>query len=185
MHDTHGFDYMLLLHCCLSCELASVQQDEVSIRSKVGCQAMAALLLANIHAPDFKPAVTLTDLKDRHIIFWLDGFNVIHYEAPDAATAWALTKALLVFELEGHNNAQWGDQLPQSIEPFAKRQKFDAHTMRSSGGELAQLATISDSLSSDEFKRSAAACVLKQLFNMPAFCSEECLPSNTPFGKYS
>ena len=35
--------------------------------------------------------------------------------------------------------------------------------MHSSGGELAQLAMVSDSLSSHEFKHSAAACMLKQL----------------------
>ncbi len=40
---------------------------------------MAALLLANIHAPDFKPAITLTDLRDRHAIFWLDGFSIMYY----------------------------------------------------------------------------------------------------------
>ena len=148
-----------------------MQQEEVGGQSKAACQAMAALLLANIHAPDFKPATTLTDLRDRHTIFWLDGFSIMYYAAPDAATAWALTKALLVYDLEDHSSA--AGQLPQSIEPITKRQKLDVHTRRSSGGELAQLATISDSLSGHEFKRSAAACMLKQLFNMPAFCSEK------------
>ena len=168
--------------CFLLFELACLQQDEVSIQSKAACQAMAALLLANIHAPDFKPAITLTDLKDKHSIFWLDGFSIMYFAAPDAATAWALTKALLVWDLEDHSNAPCKRQLPQSIEPLAKRQKLDVHTMRSSGGELAQLATISDSLSSHQVKKSAAACLIKQLFNMPAFCSEERLPSNMPFG---
>ena len=170
--------------CFLLCELACLQQGDVSIQSKAACQAMAALLLANLHAPDFKPAITLTDLKDTHSIFWLDGFSIMYYAAPDAATAWALTKALLVWDLEDHSNAPRNHQLPQSIEPLAKRQKLDVHTMRSSGGELAQLAMISDSLSSHEVKRSAAACMIKQLFNMPAFCSEERSPSNVPLGMY-
>ncbi|KAL3137681.1 hypothetical protein ABBQ38_004954 [Trebouxia sp. C0009 RCD-2024] len=39
------------------------QENVVSLQSKAACQAMAALLLANIHAPDLKPAITLTDLR--------------------------------------------------------------------------------------------------------------------------
>lgn len=53
----------------------------VSFQSKAACQAMAALWLANIHAPDLKPAVTLTDLKDSHSIFWLDGLSIMYYAA--------------------------------------------------------------------------------------------------------
>lgn len=40
-----------------------LQENVVSLQSKAACQAMAALLLANIHAPDLKPAITLTDLR--------------------------------------------------------------------------------------------------------------------------
>ena len=111
-------------------------QDEVSIPSKAACRAMAALLLANIHALDFKPAITLTDLRDRHSIFWRDGFSIMYYAAPDAVTAWVLTRALLVYDLVAadHSSAALKGQLPQSIEPLAKRQKLDVHTMRSSGG---------------------------------------------------
>ena len=182
MYGAHANVYMLLLYGCLSRALACLQQDEVSMQSKAACQAMAALLLANIHVPDFKPAITLTDLKDRHSIFWLDGFSIMYYAAPDAATAWALTRALLVCDLEDHRHAPCSGQLPQSIEPLAKRQRLDVHTMRSSGGELAQLAMISDSLSSQEFKKSAAACMVKQLFTMPAFWLEQCPSSDVPFG---
>ena len=56
--------------------------------------------------------------------------------------------------------------------------------MRNSGGELAQLAALSDSINSVnfEFKLSTAACILKQLVDMPAFCSEGTPPR--PFGIY-
>ena len=64
-------------------------------------------------------------------------------------------------------------QLPQSLVPFAKWQKLDVHGMRSGGGELAQLAALSDSVTSHDFKLSTAACLLKQLVHMPALCSEE------------
>ena len=161
-----------------------LQEHVVSLQSKAACQAMAALLLANIHAPDLKPAITLTDLRDSHSIFWLDGLSIMYYAAPDAATAWAVTKALLVRDPEGHSNNQSLGQLPQSLEPFAKRQKLDVYGMRSSGGELEQLAGLADSLNSHEVKLSTAACMLKQLFGMPAFCTEERPPRSVPFGIY-
>ena len=159
--------------------------QEVSLQSKAACQAMAALLLANIHAPDLKPAITLTDLRDNHSIFWLDGLSIMYYAAPDAATAWALTNALLVRDPEGHSNDLSLGQLPQSLEPFAKRQKLDVDGMRSSGGELEQLAGLADSIDSHELKLSTAACMLKQLFGLPAFCTEEKPPRPVPFGIYS
>jgi len=145
---------------------------------------MAALLLANIHAPDFRPAITLTDLQDSHSIFWLDRFSIMYYAAPDAATAWALTNALLARDSEGHSSNPSVGQLPQSLVPFAKRQKLDVHGMRSSGGELAQLAALSNSITSHDFKLSTAACLLKQLVHMPAFCLEESPSRPTPFGIY-
>ena len=54
--------------------------------------------------------------------------------------------------------------------------------MRSSGGELEQLAGLADSLNSHEVKLSTAACMLKQLFGMPAFCTEDNPPRPVPFG---
>ena len=146
---------------------------------------MAALLLANIHAPDLKPAITLTDLRDSHSIFWLDGLSIMYYAAPDAATAWALTNALLIRDPEGHSNTVSIGQLPHSLEPFAKRQKLDVHRMRGSGGELAQLAELADSINSHETKLSTTACMLKQLFNMPAFCTEDKPPRPIPYGIYT
>ena len=76
-------------------------------------------------------------------------------------------------------------QLAQSLEPFAKRQKLDVDGMRTSGGELEQLADLADSIDSHEVKLSTAACMLKQLFGLPAFCTEEKPPRPVPFGTYS
>ncbi|DBA89169.1 TPA: hypothetical protein ACH3X1_016327 [Trebouxia sp. C0004] len=163
----------------------AIQENEASLQSKAACRAMAALLLANIHAPDLKPAITLTNLRDSHSIFWLDGLSIMYYAVPDAATAWALTKALLVRDPEGHSSNLSLGQLPQSLEPFTKRQKSDVYGMRSSGGELEQLAGLADSINSHEVKLSTAACMLKQLFDMPAFCTEEKRPRPIPFGIYS
>ena len=151
VEDCNGIASMTCLDVLSSCKSLGLftlmglsvdpLQDNVdSLQVKATCQAMAALLLAKVHAPDLKPATTLTDLRDSHSIFWLDGFSIMYYAALDAATAWALTKALLVPDPEGHSNNLSLDQLPQSLEPFAKRQKLDVYGMRSSGGKLAQLA---------------------------------------------
>lgn len=175
--DCKGFWASLDGCCCL-------QPSGHSLQSKPACQAMAALLLANIHAPHLKPAVTLTDLRDKHTIFWLDGSEIIFYAAPDASTAWALTKALLVRDPDGHNADPSADSIPESLQPLAKRQKLDIHGMHSSGGELAQLAALSDSMSSYEYKLSTAACMLKKLFHLPAFCSEARSFTAPPFGMF-
>ena len=164
---------------------AELQGNERSLRNDAACQAMVALLLANIHAPDMKPAVTLTDLRERHTIFWLDGFNIMYYAAPNAATAWALTKALLIRDADGHSTNPDIGSLPESLKPLAKRQKLDARRMHSCGGELAQLAALSDSISSHEFKLSTTACMLKQLFDLPAFCTQPMSSGSIPTGMYT
>ena len=160
-----------------------LQQKEHSLESKATCQVMAALLLANI--THLRPAVTLTDLRDKHIIFWLDGFQIVFYAAPNASTAWALTKALLVRDVDSHSIKPSADRLPQSLQPLAQRQKLDLRKMHSSGVELAQLAALSDSMSNHELKASTAACMLKQLFHLPAFCSEQTSLESHPFGMYT
>lgn len=168
----------------------SGKEDQEAVgnpQSNAACQAMAALFLANIHAPHLKPGITLTDLRDNHSIFWLDGLNIMYYAAPDAATAWALTKALLLCDpaSEGCSDAPSTFQLPQGLEPLLKRQRLDVQGMRNSGGELAQLAALSGSIDSHELKLSTAACLLKQLFNVPAFYSEGRPPRPIPFGIYT
>lgn len=89
---------------------------------------------------------------------------------------------MLLWDTEACGNDPSVTKLPPSLEPFRKRQKLDVQEMRNSGGELAQLAALSDSINSDEFKLSTAACILKQLVDMPAFCSEGTPPR--PFGIY-
>jgi hypothetical protein len=74
-----------------------LQTDAVSNQSQAACQAMAALLLANVHAPECSLAISLTDLQDSSI-FWLDRFSIMYYGAGDAATAGALTNALLALD---------------------------------------------------------------------------------------
>lgn len=151
----------------------NIQEREASFQSKAACQAMAALLLANIHAPTSKPAITLTDLGNRHTIFWLDGNTILYYAAPNAATAWALTRAFLAHEPEGCNDGESQGDLPESLQPIAKRQMLDVQAMRASGGTMAQLVELEGSLSSNEYKASQAAVMLRQLFDLPAFCSDQ------------
>ena len=146
---------------------------------------MAVLLLANIHAPDMKPAVTLTEIGEKHTMFWLDSLTSMYYAAPDAATAWALTKALLVRDADGHSTDPAIGSVPESLKPIATRQKLDVHRMRSGGGELAQLAALSDSINSHEYKLSTAACLLRQLSDLPAFCSQPRSTGLSPSGMYT
>ena len=103
---------------------AWLQGKARSLRSDAVYQAMVALLLAHIHAPDMKPAVTLTDLGEKHTIFWLDGLTIMYYAAPDAATAWALTKALLVRDADGHSTNPAIGSVPESSEARCTQDAF-------------------------------------------------------------
>lgn len=74
---------------------------------------MTCLLLANIHSSDERPCITLTDLRDQHVLYWLDGMNIRYFAAPDAATAWALTRALLRGEIRSDSDDM--DPLPEAV----------------------------------------------------------------------
>ena len=138
-------------------------------------QAMARLLMANIHAPDQRPIVTLTDLQRVHIFFWLDGHTINFYRAPDAATAWALTRAVLKAQGSEEGNgsgshcsgvAEEGSDILQQI---TKRQKLE---VQAGSMEWAQLADIADSLDPAEVKASQAAILVRQLLALPGFASK-------------
>ena len=64
-------------------------------------QAVACLVLVNIKVPDERPNITLTDLQDWYILYWLDGFDVTFHAAPDAGRAWTLKQALLTWPSRG------------------------------------------------------------------------------------
>ncbi len=135
-------------------------------------QAMTRLLLANIHAPEQRPIVTLIDSQGTHIFFWLDGRTIKYCDAPDAATAWALTRAVLEAQEKG---ARFGDgsngpaaatKCPQCIQQIVQRQKLQ---VRNGSVECAQLAEIADCLDDEEVEATRAAILLRQLWALPAF----------------
>ena len=109
-----------------------LKEDDFSIHSKAACQAMAALGLANMHAPHFKPGITLTDLNNRHMMFWLDGCTIMHYVAPDADTVWALTRSFL-HEPHGRIGPV---TVTEFAEKFAKRRKLDVRQLGPRGDSL-------------------------------------------------
>lgn len=74
---------------------------------------MACLLLANIHSSDERPGITLTDLRDQHVLYWLEGMNIRYYVAPDATTAWALTRAHLRGEIGSDSDDV--EPLPEAV----------------------------------------------------------------------
>ena len=108
----------------------------------------------------------------------------MYYAAPDGATAWALTKALHIRDADGQSTNPAIGSLPESLKPSAKRQKLDLCGMHSGGGELAQLATLFDSINSHEYKLSTTACMLKQLLDLPTFCSQPRSTELIPIGMY-
>lgn len=65
-------------------------------------------------------------------MFWLDGCTIMHYVAPDADTAWALTRSFL-HEPHGRTGAVTMTEL---AEQFAKRQKLDVRQLRPRGDRL-------------------------------------------------
>ncbi len=131
------------------------------------CQAMASLLLANMKAPDERPGITLTDLRDHHALFWMDGLNIMFFVPPDAATAWALTRAFLRDETGGGSNDK--APLPEALAAVTKRQKCDLGLMHAVDITATQLADLADFLDADEMRATQAACLLRQLHGLPAF----------------
>ena len=137
-------------------------------------QAMIRLLMANIHAPDQRPVVTLTDLQHVHIFFWLDGHTINYYRAPNADTPWALTRAVLKAQggeegigsgTHGSGVAEEGSDILQQI---TKRQKLE---VQAGSMEWSQLADIAGSLDPDEVKASQAAILVRQLLALPGCAS--------------
>ena len=99
--------------CCL---------QEVT-QATYACQAMACLLLANVKAPEERPGITLTDLQGHHVLYWMEGVNITYFVAPDAATAWALTRAFLRDEI-GRGSVD-EKPFPEAFAAMAKRRKLD------------------------------------------------------------
>lgn len=58
-------------------------------------QAYAHLLLANVHAPRFRPVVVVTDLIDDWTIHWLDRRRICTFACPDRGTALAIIDCLI------------------------------------------------------------------------------------------
>lgn len=130
---------------------------------------MATLLLANIHAPHYMPMVTVTDLRDKHSILWLDGSQILYHTPQDAATAWTLTRALLGQDPRHSTSQTHAESVPECLQPVAKRRKLEMSKDRSNRADLAELAAQSDTISGAELRRRTAICLLKQLFHLPAF----------------
>ncbi|CAL8465620.1 g5156 [Coccomyxa elongata] len=159
--------------------IVTLQGAEEVTQAKYAFQAMACLLLANIKAPEERPGITLTDLRDQHVLYWMDGVDITYFAAPDAATAWALTRALLRDEMGSSSDDE--EPLPQAIAAVAKRRKLELGKAHAGDAPSAQLADLADFLDLDEVRASQAACLLRQLRGLPAFSA---LPKPPPPGMY-
>lgn len=131
-------------------------------------QAMACLLLANIKAPDAQPGITLTNLDDQNILYWLDGSTIMYYSAPDAATAWAMTNALIQGEQSTSSEEEEQHPFPAGLASVTKRQKLDLGKVPV-GDATAGLSDLAAFLDDDEIKASQAASLLRELHGMPVF----------------
>lgn len=127
-------------------------------------------------------------ISETNTQFWLDGSRDLKSYCMQHQMLVRLGHSLkpCLFKIQMANSINpSADRLPESLQPLAKRQKLDIHGMHSSGGKLAQLTALSDSMSSHEHKLSTAACVLKELFHLPAFCSEARPLESLPFDMYT
>lgn len=132
-------------------------------------QAIVSLLLANIHSPDQQPGLTLTDLQGSHKLFWMDGNTVVYHDAPNAASAWALTSSFLHVD-ETLINAGGQASLSSAEKHVMKRQRLDLGRALA-GTEAEKMADLEGMLGQsddDEIRASQAACLLRQLLNTPA-----------------
>lgn len=146
--------------------------------SNLAERAMARLLMATIHASKQRPIVTLTDHQDVHIIFWLDRHTINCYRAPDADTAWALTRAVLRAECSssGSGSSSHGSAVaeegPHILQQIANRRKWGPVAPMRGVIEMAQLADIADFLDPEEVQASQAAILVRQLLAQPVFASK-------------
>ena len=114
---------MLLGAKFLRCQAVAQDPNLLAWYTKYAPQAKACLLLANIHAPYDRPIVTLTDLQDHHIMYWLDGRTLLYYIAPDAARAWALTRALL----KAYDTFPEDECESSMLQQFVNRKQWKCH----------------------------------------------------------
>ena len=98
---------------------------------------MTCLLLANIKAPDLRSVVTLTDLQDNHLFYWIDGDSIVYIDAPNADVAWAMTRAMIKETWD----AAPGEEVPPSWwQHFANRRKMQWQPGAGSSDQLAGAA---------------------------------------------
>ena len=142
-------------------------------------QAVVALLLANIYSPDLQPGVTLTDLDGGHKLFWMDGSTVVYYDAPNAASAWALTRLFL--QLGTDLNARGQSSLSSAEKHVMKRRRLDlGKALAGTEAEsMADLEGMLEQQDDDEIRASQAACLLRKLLTTPALARSS-VPASFP-----
>lgn len=135
--------------------------------TKASIQAMVSLLLANLHSPELRPGVTLTDLRGSHCLMWLDGSTLYYHIAADGATAWAMTESFLRPPQADVSSAQ-RSQLPALQQHILSRRPFELGKAHA-GIEAAQLSDLAGMLPEQEIRKSQAALLLRELFTVPSF----------------
>ena len=135
--------------------------------AKASIQAMVSLLLANLHSPELRPGVTLTDLRGSHCLFWLDGFTLYYYAAADAESAWTMTESFLRHPEDDASTARQL-QMPALQQHILSRRPLQLGKAFA-GTEAAQLSDLAGMLPEQDIRRSQAAGLLRELLTMSSY----------------
>ena len=108
----------------------SISVAQVPMQPQMSVQAMLCLLMANLKAADNRPFVTLTDLQDYYLLYWIDGSVIYYWKAPSADLGWAVTCTLLKEQCgaEGPTTSMGSTQptlAPLSLQPIVQRKKME------------------------------------------------------------
>lgn len=142
-------------------------------------QAMAQLLVANMHAPTKKPVVVLTDLRDDWHIYWMDGNKLYTYTPESRFVAVAAIEDILSTQVPSElgisSFASTSDET-KGTSRLLKRRKF-VQPEEGGGGLYGQLTELAGLLPEDEYKAALMESVVQQFSNIPAVAAMRPVPT--------
>jgi hypothetical protein len=147
-----------------------------AVESSAIFQAMGQLLLANVHSPDWRPVVIVTDLREYWSLLWMDGLEIKvgRFESPGAAfvVVDSLIAAAADAQATPQGAAASGAVASSRASPQAVPDYLAARTpLPSSPPAIADtsLADLVDLLPDNELKAAQATLWVQQLLRLPTF----------------
>jgi hypothetical protein len=154
-------------------------------------QAMAQLLLANVHSPDWRPAVIVTDLREYWSLLWMDGAEIKVGKFDTSGAAWVVVSALIAAaEAQATpQRAAASDAVPSSrASPQAVPDFLASRNPLPSSPAVAtdtRLADLVDLLPDNELKAAQATLWVQQLLRLPTFSCGPDSSSDFPTNMYA